>query len=517
MSRPGFRSLTVGRRLFVLILLAAMGLVATAAVSLRQIEKVYEAANYAQVNTVPSVTTLDDAQAAFNGIRERVYFYLINLDPADRARMVQEMDQLRVRMNGHLKLYDDTYLSDETDGAMLAEVRDRIASFEDVRNRLLLESGRSLIHDSHTPLGLEFRAAIESVQASFARHRSYNVALGEAGAMTARDIISHALESVALVAGVVLLVLVAAGWLLTRTLLNQMGGEPGDVVTVMKRLCDGDLLQQVRLKPGCRDSMMHAIRTMVERLGRVVTEVRGNAEGMADTAAEVSATAQLLAAAATEQASGVEQTSTALVQMHDAILSTADNARLTGQIASAAAGQAHQCADTVGKMVAAIQLIAGKIAIIDDIAYQTNLLALNAAIEAAHAGPLGAGFAVVAGEVRRLAERSQAAAEEIDQVAREHTMLASRVEQQLCDMVPGIARTSALVQDIVQSSEQQSAAVSQISAAASQLAHVVQQNSISSEELAATSEELNRRAMTLRTSVGFFQCQLARGMRASLA
>ncbi|MGS0014434.1 hypothetical protein ACUOIJ_24450, partial [Escherichia coli] len=87
----------------------------------------------------------------------------------------------------------------------------------------------------------------------------------------------------------------------------------------------------------------------------------------------------------------------------------------------------------------------------------------------------------------------------------------------LGDMVPTIARTSALVQEIVQSSEQQSAAVSQISAAASQLAQVVQQNSISSEELAVTSEDLSRRATTLRSSVGFFQCQLARGMQASLA
>ena len=84
-------------------------------------------------------------------------------------------------------------------------------------------------------------------------------------------------------------------------------------------------------------------------------------------------------------------------------------------------------------------------------------------------------------------------------------------------MVPTIARTSALVQDIVQTADQQSDAVSQISAAASELAQVIQQNSLSSEELAVTSEELNRRAIHLQTTVGFFQCQLVRGMRASLA
>ncbi len=517
MSRLGLRTLSVGQRLSVLILLALLGLVATAAVSLRQIENVYTAANYAQVNTVPSVTTLDDAQAAFNAIQGRIYQYLVNPDPRDRSRLIKEMEVQRARMQRHLKTYAEAYITDETDAAMLGDDRARIAAFEEVARRLLTVADEDRIEDSLGLAVLEFRAAIDTVQATFARHRSYNIALGDAGALSAREIIGQALETVTLLAGGVLLVLLGAGWLLTHTLLRQMGGEPGDVVTVMQRLCDGDLAQPVKLKAGYRDSMMHAIQKMMTRLSQVVTEVRGNADGLASTAEEVSATAQSIARASTEQATGVEQTSEALAQIHASVQSTAQNARLTDQIAATAALEAHQCAATVKQMVAAIQQIAGKIAVIDDIAYQTNLLALNATIEAAHAGEHGSGFAVVAAEVRRLAERSQWAAQEIDEVARDNVALACAAQQQLDDMVPTIARTSSLVQDIVQSSEKQLAAVSQISMAATQLAQVIQQNSLSSEELAVTSEELNRRAVLLQTTVGFFQCQLVQGMQPRLA
>ena len=149
--------------------------------------------------------------------------------------------------------------------------------------------------------------------------------------------------------------------------------------------------------------------------------------------------------------------------------------------------------------------IADKISIVGEIAYQTNLLALNAAIEAARAGEHGKGFAVVATEVRKLAERSQAAAKEISELARSSVGLAERTGQLLTDLVPSIRKTAELVQEVTAASAEQSAGVSQLNKAMGQVDQVTQRNASASEELSSTSEEMAAQAAALKEQVAYFQ------------
>ncbi|MBY0238762.1 MAG: MCP four helix bundle domain-containing protein [Burkholderiaceae bacterium] len=292
--------------------------------------------------------------------------------------------------------------------------------------------------------------------------------------------------------------------------MNQLmvttGGAIDDVVRVMGALAEGDLSKTIdKQYEGSFGELKSFANNTVNRLLQVVMEVNQGAHSLASASEEVSATAQSLSQASSEQAASVEETSASLEQMTASISQNTDNAKMTDGMAARASQEATEGGQAVDATVAAMKQIATKIGIIDDIAYQTNLLALNAAIEAARAGEHGKGFAVVAAEVRKLAERSQVAAQEISAVASGSVQLSERAGQLLGQMVPNIKRTSDLVQEISAASEEQAAGVAQINSAVQQLSQATQQNAASSEELAATAEEMSGQAEQLQRTMAFFK------------
>ncbi|MBO3706342.1 MAG: Cache 3/Cache 2 fusion domain-containing protein [Candidatus Accumulibacter sp.] len=272
-----------------------------------------------------------------------------------------------------------------------------------------------------------------------------------------------------------------------------------------QRLSAGDLLVDIEVRGSNEVSqLMTAMQTMVGRLREIIGAVRVAADSLGNAAGQVSTTAQSLSQSASEQAAAVEETNASMAEMGASIVQNTDNARLTDGIARQAAQEAGEGGTAVSSTVDAMQSIAEKIGIVDDIAYQTNLLALNAAIEAARAGEHGKGFAVVAAEVRKLAERSQVAAQEIGRVAKDSVQLAERAGSLLTAMLPSIRKTSELVQEIAAASQQQGSGVGQINGAMGQLNQATQQNASAAEQLAATATEMSGGAARLQELMGFF-------------
>ncbi len=444
-----------------------------------------------------------NVRASLDGAHTRTYRLFTSIAALDEAKVKARTDEILAQVDTAIKLADT-----QSKRESHAETRAVLTS---ILNEL--KGYRKTVIDAIDVGQADVNAAAAMMQAADKAYLAINdkvgtLVKGEKAEMSAVYVDAKARAQSKQWTAVVLLCLsVIIGLAISLVMARRIVTPLRAAAAAAARIADGDLT--VTIDSSGKDEvaqMMHALHNMVEKLGQIIAEVRGAADALSNASGQVSATAQSLSQSSSEQAASVEEPPQHRTD-EASITQNTENAKVTDNMATKSSSEAEQGGTAVKDTVEAMKSIAGKIGIIDDIAYQTNLLALNAAIEAARAGEHGKGFAVVAAEVRKLAERSQVAAQEIGQLAGSSVKMAEQAGKLLDEMVPSIKKTSDLVQEIAAASQEQSQGVGQINGAMGQLNKATQQNASASEELAATAEEMGGQAAQLQELMEFFKIE----------
>lgn len=359
------------------------------------------------------------------------------------------------------------------------------------------------------PMALNLSQSYERMQAQIQLLIDENVRQANGNLAKANDLEKRNFTEIGGVTLIAVFIALMLGLYVRWLFAKQIGGDPKEVMSVMKKIADGDLTVRFDTAKKDQGSVLYSAQKMLHKLTSIIGEVNIATVALASASHQLSEAAQQLSKNSSQQAADAEETNAVVDQITFTVKHNTENANKTNLIATESANSVADGSTAASQTLLAMRQIASKIGVIDEIAYQTNLLALNAAIEAARAGENGRGFAVVASEVRRLAERSQSAAQEIVEVARHGVEVAEKAGALLDHMFPSIRLTAELVSEISFSAREQTHGLVEINTAIRQISQAVQLNAVASEELSATAEEMHAQAAKLQEMMSYFQFRSA--------
>jgi methyl-accepting chemotaxis protein len=345
---------------------------------------------------------------------------------------------------------------------------------------------------------------------------------------------------------IALALVLGLGFLVARSVLRQLGGEPAYAAELMKKAAAGDLTVAVRASSkdsllGSLDAMLGSLRKMVHDIAASSQAVAQESQRIVSESAEVAQTTGRQSDATAAMAAAMEELTVSINHISESARETQNNSSHAADLASegeqrtaASVAEIRSIADTVGgaterirQLVSRVTEIGTAATVIKDISSQTNLLALNAAIEAARAGEQGRGFAVVADEVRALAERTAAATVQIEQMidtiqadtagavsamaaavpqVQRGVDLSETVAESLRSIREGAGVTLERIRDVADATREQSVASNSLATQVEQVAQMVERTSASSRETASAADRLQSCSEELRQLVGRFRC-----------